>query len=64
MCYCYNELSEKHISLWFHNPLTRYIQNPEGTAWQQAVLLLHNDEKWDIMRVGFKMCGGKNYENT
>lgn len=53
MCYCYNELSEKHISLWFHNPLTRYTKVLEGTAWQQAVLLLHNVTFWDIMEIGF-----------
>ena len=35
----------------------------ERTAWQQAVLLLHNDEKWDIMRVGFVYVEEK-YEGT
>lgn len=35
----YTELSEKTISLWFLF-LEKYIQNQEGTAWQQAVLLL------------------------
>ena len=50
-------LVKRQISLWFHNPLTRYIQNPEGTAWQQAVLLLHNDGFWDIMGIGFCMYG-------
>lgn len=34
----------------------------EGTAWQQAVLLLHNDEKRNIMKVGFVYMEEIGYE--
>lgn len=33
---------ERKDDFQFFNFLKKYIQNLEGTAWQQAVLLLHN----------------------
>ena len=44
---------ERKDDFQFFNFLKKYIQNLEGTAWQQAVLLLHNVGFWDIMEIGF-----------
>lgn len=55
---------ERKDDFQFFNFLKKYIQNPEGTAWQQVVLLLHNDEKRNIMKVGFVYTEEIGYEKN
>lgn len=53
-------LVKRQISLWFHNPLTRYIQNPEGTAWQES----HNPHSiYECPKCGYMELSSRDCED-